>query len=220
MREACLVAAPHEPSLQPSAKLCCRCNKVLHRWFMSAMQDADVVEATHEPPLVCSPGFSRLGGAQPAKAGTTNPVPGRFIATTHVRIGEVFPFHEPERRPPARRGGSPLRTRCRAGGRLPLWGRACPGKSGVAAALCHRSPKRLSSPSGLRELAASPRTSGCAGVLRCLPKLPVKWPMQRRSARAPASWTAAAGCRFWHARNAAASSRSPRRSRAIPAPDR
>jgi hypothetical protein len=48
---------------------------------------------THEPPLVGSPGFSRLGDAQPANAGTTNYLPIRFMAATHIRILEVFPFH-------------------------------------------------------------------------------------------------------------------------------
>jgi hypothetical protein len=63
--------------------------------FMAAMRGPGTVETTHEPPLVGSPGFSRLGDAQPAKAGTTNAVPIRFMAATHVRGLEVFPFHDP-----------------------------------------------------------------------------------------------------------------------------
>ncbi len=50
---------------------------------------------------------SRLGDAQPAKAGTTNVVPIRLMAATHVRSLEVFPLQEPRLSSlrPSRRGG-------------------------------------------------------------------------------------------------------------------
>ncbi len=39
-------------------------------------------------------------------------------------------------------------TAAESGSATLLWGHTCPAKSGVAAALCHRSPRRLSSPYG------------------------------------------------------------------------
>jgi hypothetical protein len=121
---------------RPSAQ--CKTSLHMQQRFASLVHGPDaraayLVAAFHEPPLVWSPGFSRLGGAQPAKAGTTNSVPIRFMAATHGRSLEVFPFHEPERRPPARRGGSSSRTGRRAGGRrsAEVHGPRCASNVGV-----------------------------------------------------------------------------------------
>src|SRR3989449_8519254 len=91
--------APHEPPLsRPSATLSPPCGERAGRgvpiWFMVPMRAQKRKEAFHEPfPLI--PSFSPSGGegARRAVEGDSD----RFMASIHVRILEVFPFHEPGR---------------------------------------------------------------------------------------------------------------------------
>src|SRR5437773_7335860 len=83
----------HEPSSPPVQTFVAYATKVCRRRFLASMRDFEIVGATHEPQKVAR--ASCLFGADRLEACPTLQPALRFMAPTHVRILEVFPFHEP-----------------------------------------------------------------------------------------------------------------------------
>src|SRR6059036_3131881 len=93
MRDCEVVEATHEPSSPPVQPFVAYATKGCRRRFLASMRDFEIVGATHEPQKVAQ--ASCLFGADRLEAcPTLQPAP-RFMAPTHVRTLEVFPFHEP-----------------------------------------------------------------------------------------------------------------------------
>src|SRR5436190_10494695 len=93
MRDCEVVEATHEPSSPPVQPFVAYATKGCCRRFLASMRDFEIVGATHEPQKVAQ--ASCLFGADRLEACPTLQPAARFMAATHVRFLEVFPFHEP-----------------------------------------------------------------------------------------------------------------------------